>query len=345
MDDDMVQKKQIKQQASEWFVELTSEEGVSARESRYAEWRAADPRHDNACKRMEVLAGYLGAMDLKPVTKSPNVSTRNTALHRGSLAGRLFSKWYVAGGLAVAACLLIIVWYAGIFDQLWPGAGVEKYQTETTEIRTFTLADGSVVTMGAKSAIAVSLSSQKRHVTLKAGDAFFDVAKDAERPFYVTAGDTIVSVSGTQFEVKRSANNIHVGVAEGVVQVGKLVSANDSTGTGANMKRLTKGLIAISDDKGIVVRNAAVPALVGAWRNGRLIYENETLGKIVADINRYYGKKIRIISPETADLRVTVTFDRKQVDQVLFNITLGLPVELDRSIDGTVLLKGTTTKK
>jgi transmembrane sensor len=91
------------------------------------------------------------------------------------------------------------------------------------------LVDGTKVTMRPGSSIeyTVFLQQDKRSVNLN-GDAFFDVAKDANRPFYVYTKDIVLKVLGTSFNVSnnRKNGNITVLVKTGKVSVSKNSNRN-----------------------------------------------------------------------------------------------------------------------
>src|SRR5690606_13571610 len=121
--------------------------------------------------------------------------------------------------------------------------------------------------------------------------AFFEVMKDPARPFLVAAQDTLVRAVGTKFDVKRSADIVHVSVLEGVVEVMKpdnIVDAIEKADTNNIEKQvLTAG------ERVSVARNVPLPQArsvdqfkPGAWREGRLACEDASLAEIVSDLNR-----------------------------------------------------------
>ncbi len=333
MSRDMAEKRQIRQEAGEWLVEMTSGHIGADLQARFDAWLIADPRHAKAYERMERLAGQLEDMDVSvdesgaAVIHDIPVGVSSVDLPKPSLWG------WVAGGLAAAASVVIAVWTMDVYEHKGVQAHNERYSTQMAEVQTITLADGSSVTLGAGSEIAVRFTQNERLVSLQAGDAFFDVAKVAERPFTVQAGHAQVRVVGTRFEVKSGGDAIRVGVVDGAVDV------QNMAGEGSAATRLTKGQVAVAQPSGFIRQEVMAPTLMGAWRTGRLIYEDATLSQIVADIKRYYGQDIQILSPDISQLRLTVAFDDKQVDQVLENITLGLPVTVVRGADGKVSLQ------
>lgn len=70
------------------------------------------------------------------------------------------------------------------------------------EMPVVTLEDGSVVQLNAASAIAVEFTEKRRVIRLLRGEAFFQVAHGADRPFTVMAGTTSVTALGTAFDVR-----------------------------------------------------------------------------------------------------------------------------------------------
>ena len=96
---------------------------------------------------------------------------------------------------------------------------LEKQNTRSTPLR-LALPDGTVILLGSGSRLsyAADFKTQKREVYLE-GEAFFDVAKDATRPFYVYANELVTKVLGTSFFVKASQNNP---TAQVIVKTGKV---------------------------------------------------------------------------------------------------------------------------
>lgn len=85
--------------------------------------------------------------------------------------------------------------------------------------RVVALADGSRLAVGAGSNVDVRLGKDRREVVLDRGQAFFEVAHDPARPFYVIAGRAEIRVTGTRFDVRRVGDNVQVSVLDGRVEV------------------------------------------------------------------------------------------------------------------------------
>jgi len=122
-------------------------------------------------------------------------------------------------------------------------------------------------------------------VKLLAGEALFEVAHDAKRPFDVTTGDTTVRAVGTQFDVDRRAASTTVTVVEGQVAV---LTAPDGTLGG---KQTTLPLSA-GEQLTLAPRSVRQPvrtdvATAIAWTQRKLIFEHRQLGEVAAEFNRY----------------------------------------------------------
>lgn len=93
-------------------------------------------------------------------------------------------------------------------------------QTQADEGRDFRLADGSHVTLGRGSQVDVEFGPSIRRVVMKHGDAGFQVAEQALRPFRVIVGDDALTVVHTRFDVHRLNGRLRVVVRQGAVAVG-----------------------------------------------------------------------------------------------------------------------------
>src|SRR6185312_8533669 len=82
-----------------------------------------------------------------------------------------------------------------------------------------TLVDGSVVELRDTAEIAVDYAGPLRRVTLRRGEALFQVAKNPARPFVVKAGGLEVRAVGTAFSVQIDGAAVDVLVTEGRVSV------------------------------------------------------------------------------------------------------------------------------
>jgi transmembrane sensor len=171
--------------------------------------------------------------------------------------------------------------------------GRATYATARGEFRKVQLADRSTVSINSGSEVEVQLTDAQRRVALTHGEAWFEVAKDKARPFIVEAGDARVRAVGTAFSVRRHAHGAEVLVTEGVVEIW-------ANGGMAPHRRLAAGELALVPADGGALRISSNPGEVArrlAWREGKLVFENQPLGDAVAEFNRYNARQIVVADP------------------------------------------------
>jgi transmembrane sensor len=235
-------------------------------------------------------------------------------------------RWAIAGGLAAAALVVAVLPWGDLT------AKTVTYQTARAERRVVTLADGTRIDMNAGSRLTVRLGSKVRRVTMDDAEAVFDVAKDAHRPFLITAGDRTVRVVGTQFNVRRRDGVQSVTVRRGVVEVAP------AAGAPGQAYRLTVGqrLDHVEGADTSMLR-AAAPDEAMSWRDGRLIYRAEPLANVVADLNRYAAKPLRIADARTAHMTFSGVLVTDQGLDAVRTLTLLAPITSTTTPDSILL--------
>lgn len=269
----------IEQQANRWVVREKTHALDDGERAALAAWCGADVRHQGAYVR--ALAIHEALEDAARLQSTPQAVPAQE--DRMQAAPRRAALWYgaMAAGLALAVG-------AGVFMAQPRG---ETYATVAGEFRKVPLADQSVAHINSASRLVVTMTDRERHAELQRGEAWFDVAKDRSRPFVVAAGVARVRAVGTSFSVVRRGEGAEILVTEGVVEVWRA----DREGAGKAV--LTAGEQAQVEKAApapVVARNPAEVARKLAWRDGRIVLRNQTLGAAVLDFNRYSRKPIVI---------------------------------------------------
>lgn len=335
----------IDAQACEWLAAELSDAMTDDERAAREAWLAADPKHRAAYEAAEAAWLALGQLPGAELLGETDRAVNENLLadgaeddERASPGGRGFAAALVrrpiAAGLAAAAVLLT----AGLFVFAPFSDAPEEsnaFATATAELREIVLADGSTLTLGAESWIVAEFSAEERRVVLNSGDAFFDVTSDDPRPFIVVAGDAQVRVVGTQFEVRRTDDEVRVGVVEGIVEVARAAFA-DQPGA-EDTARIPAGQ-SITIRRGERLPGAHTPerAAPGAWRDGRLIYESAPLSQVIADANRYYPREIRLAAAELEGLTVSASFRTDDILVLVDALTSTLPVTSQRRGNGDI---------
>jgi transmembrane sensor len=208
---------------------------------------------------------------------------------------------WLSGSAAAAAAL-----GAGTigFDRISRG---RYYETGVGEMRRIAMPDGSIVNLNTASALYVRFDDARRAVFLDAGEAQFEVAKDATRPFVVTAGSTSVQAIGTAFSVRREPDaKVSVVVSEGVVEVAR-------AGKGIAPVTLNQNMRAHADAHPDVpiAADTLDPELVQRqlyWREGKIAFTDATLADAVTEFARYNTERIVIADPDLAGKRISGLF-------------------------------------
>ncbi|MGO2009478.1 FecR family protein [Vreelandella alkaliphila] len=311
----------ILEQAAIWQAQLKDAHGDGLESGKvraaFSTWLLADPRHRQAFDEMQSLWGALE----EPVANLAQAP--RTASHARS--------W--RGFFATAACLVLAVVLGLGWQQDWPPRWHADVVTSVGERTTLELNDGSSVALNTRSALAVDFTPEQRRVSLLAGEAWFDVAKDETRPFIVDIGQGHVKVTGTRFNVRLEDGEALVSLVEGRLQL-----TNDTTG-GAEPVVLSPGQQARLAAGGISTPVAFDKTAVTAWQRGQFVFYNEPLARVVANLNRHRQGHILITDDSLNRLKVTGVFSTSEPDTALEVITNTLPVEQIRLTDYLVLLR------
>ncbi len=154
--------------------------------------------------------------------------------------------------------------------------------------------DGSTAWLDSDSAIDLAFDERGRTVRLVRGRVAVDVAKEAGRPFAVQAGDATITDVGTVFSVDR-VGGLAVSVAQGLVDV-----ARDGRVT-----RLEAGEAGSFVGPSPRLRPLATGEL--AWRDGRILLDDVSLSRALAELDRYYSGRIVLLDGDLASRKVSGT--------------------------------------
>jgi transmembrane sensor len=313
--------------AAAWFARKRSGEMTEQEARELAAWLDADPRHRAAYDLASEVWGAAEGVRANPTM----LSIRERALRRGRFgwAGR---------GAAIAASVALAVfggWAAMERAPAGPvistglateanlaGARMHDFATDVGQKRTVTLEDGTVVTLDTNSAIHVREGGRVRLVELDRGQAFFKVAHDRSRPFLVrAAGRTVVAV-GTEFGVRLDRGQIAVTLIEGKVRVEAPINGRGDGRFSRYVQttELTPGSrLELADGKPWAISEVD-PERDTSWMTDKLVFQDEPLSKVVAELNRYSTRRIVIADPSLAAEPVSGSFRTDNIDEALHAI-------------------------
>lgn len=303
---------------------------TAAERLRFTEWLSSDPAHQEAYRKAERFWHALDQMNPGDIHEFDRYLTEDApTTPRGHSR-----PWQRV--TAMAASLLLVAGIGLWLTTAWLPLG--DYRTAVGEQRTVSLADGSIVQLNTDTALSVSLTEQGRRLTLHRGEAFFTVAPDAARPFEVEAGSGTIRALGTAFNVRTGSDRTTVTVTEHSIRirVGKETSADVHAGERLRYR---------PDGRIDQVEEADIDRTL-AWRHHRLIFENQPLPEVLAEVARYRSGRLVILRDDSLKtLPVTGSFDTERLDHLLPAIEESLPVRVVTFADRVILLYRGLPKK
>lgn len=323
--------------AAAWDARLRGAKATFGDRREFLAWLEEDAEHRAAHDRLQAaLAALRSHAELSELS-----ALRDEARNSVEASRRRRLASIIAG--AVAAALLLMLAFttqtergAAIAAQLQGGT---IYATSPDERTRVTLADGSVVTLDSATRLAVRLGKSRRDVTLLAGRALFEVAKDPQRqrPFIVKAGDRTITALGTVFDVRLSPGELRVTLAEGSVAVRSL---QPRRGSAQQILKPHQQLVATVGAAPPELRSVDTDKAL-SWAEGQLFFENEPLASAVEEMNQYSHAKI-VVDPAVAGLRINGMFRTSNQAGFVEALELTLPVRVQNDGHDRIFVSGRT---
>ncbi len=324
--------------AREWFALITSGEATDEDVAVFESWCAESSLNEEAYGTISQIGNELGLLARTEhgenlLRFAEEYQERPTKEGFWAFVKSCFAVPYRALGAATAAAITVAV----IISLYLPSE--QRYETGISEQRKVQLADGSVLTLGAKTSIEVVIAKDSRTVTMTEGQAFFDIVKDEKRPFLINLDDAKIAVLGTTFDVHLGPDIATVAVLEGRIRVTPKPHGDEPSSHKQKPAILVAGQeVSVSGAGGLNgIRQSQTQA--GEWQEGRLAYVEAPLGRILADINRYYDQPIVLQDEQMLATQMTTSFEAGQIDVFLRNLPDMLPVAVVREAGGVVRIK------
>lgn len=305
-----------REEAALWRARL-AEQPELALSPEYLDWCADDGNRELAERADRAWAAFDG-LDAAPGM----VALRQAALADARRASGARQGWTVRR--RIAAGLIAAVLLAGAAGLAVQPFLPTVYRTGVGERRVVLLADGSRLSLDAASEVRVRYSGAARSVKLARGQARFDVAGDAGRPFLVQAAGRTISASGGAFNVDVLGGALCVTPLKGKVLVMASLAPARSIAAGQQLD-------------GAAVKRADASEAV-AWERGELVFADDTLSEAVARVGRYSNRRI-VVDPGAASLRVSGAFNAGDTDSFLDGMTSYFGLTATPGADGSVVLR------
>lgn len=219
---------------------------------------------------------------------------------RAMRAGR---RRAIGSGLAAALVAVagIGAWQSGTFLPAEPV--VQHIETRRGEQRSVQLADGSRIELDGATSLDVTIDGKSRVVEMQRGEAYFDIAHEAERPFVVRAGGSSTRVLGTAFSIDLGQRAVKLAVYRGKVQFGGADNGKSAVVVPAGWRS--------SFTAGSAVAPTRFDTAQQDWRQAWVNTDDMVLGELVEALNRRNGPAI---APPPASLASLPLAGRVKLD-------------------------------
>ena len=362
-------RKAIEEEAGAWLIKLDGDSAPSAEElASLREWLERSPVHR---EQLGSFADFWGKMNVLtelavPLGHPERVANRSfveSLRHAILQSGR---AGFVTAVIVIGIGVALTLWLRP--DPFLSSNGL--YATAIGQQQSTTLADGSVVLLNTNSQIKVDYNNDFRNIRLLQGEGHFTVAKSAERPFRVYAGNGRVQAVGTAFSVYLKDNTIDVTVTEGKVVLafvnrpstsrlwhqGPAPGIDQSSGSNAMVDGgfvETLGTIkagesatfqsfldadTVSTINAIETVEAQEMAKRLSWREGILTFTGDPLEVVVDEISRYTTVSIEITDPVVRATRIGGRFPIGETDAMFDALEANFGLRVTRLSHDRVLV-------
>ena len=320
------------EEAIDWFVRRDAHALTSAEQAEFNAWLGADPQNKAAYDHIRQLWSDL---DEVPAAANPRTSPTRTGHGAPISIARLRGPrkrtriWQTACAIAAGMGLFFLALGADLPVRMQADA-----LTAIGEVKAVPLPDGSTALLNTDSAIAIDYSSERRRIRLLSGEAEFSVAQDPSRPFQVAAEGGVSTALGTVFLVRRHSTQTTVTVLESRVAV----TLDEASASNHEVLLKANRQVAYSEGQGIGAVQIIDPRSVTAWKRGKLIFSDVTLGAVVEELNRYHPGKIVIGEQRLRDMKVNGVFETRDPVAVVNALEASLELNSTRLTDLLILL-------
>nr|WP_321358789.1 FecR domain-containing protein [uncultured Draconibacterium sp.] len=264
-----------------------------------------------------------------------------TAKRKERFTSNKNTRFFQSTFIRIAAVLVLAVSITLVWNTL-KNNGSDSYEltaenntqlqksTGYGELSNVTLSDGSQVKLNAGSKICFDekFTGKTRRVSLR-GQAFFDVARDENKPFIIQTGDLDISVLGTSFDVKAFEDDDFalVTVVSGKVKVSSEVEEYIIT---------PNEQVYFQKSTGKIIKRDVRSEDFIKWMDGTLYFDKTNVGEMIKQLERWYNVKIIVNAPEVLTKTVSGEYTNENLTSILK--TMAFSLNVDYEIEGNEII-------
>ena len=186
----------------------------------------------------------------------------------------------------------------------------------------FELPDGTTGILNGGTRLSYSSDFMKnRHVKLD-GEAWFDVAKDKQHPFAIDANNDKIIVVGTRFSLSAYPEDKTTDL---VLEEGNVLFESAELSKALN---IVPGERVYKKD-GNVERTEVDPWKYTAWKDGKLVFRNDSMEELARRISRWYNVDVEIRGEGLKEYKFRGVFEDDPLEEVLYLLKMTSPIDYE----------------
>jgi transmembrane sensor len=318
----------------------------------WLQWAATDPEHAWLLEEakhflLEMrLAEEEEQQELSEVQLEQMLDRIREEITPASQKRSIARYWYMAAAVLAGTIALTLFMFSPKEDTI---TGTDKKEAYSTDVIRYNgnkedellfLPDGSKVVLakGARISYNMLMNGSKREVTLS-GEAFFDVAKNAEQPFYIYTQNVVVKVLGTSFKVTASGSHESVAVKTGKVSV--YLKGQDLEQSAARIVLPQQVCRYSGGSKELITETFTdkLPIAGGLDKARNYNFEDAPLDSVISTLEKMYAIPIQYNADTFAGCFITISLGDESLEEILKVITRTVDASYSYSGYG-ITLKG-----
>lgn len=307
---------QALEEAIAWMVRLQSHDDDTTR-TRCAQWRAADPEHEQAWLQLSDLTDQWPVLPAMPA----GIASAAVDLALARKQRRRAFKLLGLAGIGIGAWLTVrqtIDW------RHWRA----EHTAARGERRRIVLEDGTQLFLNTATSVALDFRPDARRILLQEGEIYLETGPDAKQPGYrplsVRSRSGEFVALGTRFLVRQEPDFALLQVDEGRVALIGHVHADGAPLIASPGQRYR---VSVGDAQAVSDAEASGLALTG-WIDGVLEVHDMRLADFIDEAERYRRGWISC-DPAVAEWRLSGVFRLDDMDEMLRSLQRTLPIRIE----------------
>lgn len=313
--------KQLRKDMALWIVRLNADDQEECRQAQieFELWRSQYPEYQGQLDEMLSFSETMQQLSITHGISGQNVQhSMHVSQQSKTQILKLFTKVFV---LCLSVGTVTYFAYHSILFSYYTA----DLKTNTGEMQSFTLDDGSKVTLGARSAINLNFKTDQRQIDLIQGDIYIDVAKDPNRPLIIHTPQADYKALGTRFIVYQYPKHSVLNMLHSKVEATALQSNHLSkvVQQGENITAASQGLSQISD--------IDIAATAFAWQKQQILANDLPLSDLLTRLGRYHHQYLIFNRASLEQYKVSGVINSQQdLEKTLALLAMQYPLKIKK---------------